>query len=243
MRHAMQGPAAAWAAAGDHEAVAPRHLILGISERPLGVDELLGRIFWQMRSALGLPVEHVAAYLQTTPELILLLEAGDLRGLPSWQETWRVVTAYAHWLRVDPAPILERMHHQIASTRVDIGSFERQSSRASPPPRHETVAAPAGHVAPPKKQERRRGLRRRGSLVLAVTSPLVLGMLATYAAHVRPAPLMTAIGALPAPIEQPVRAALDLVLRHTSERRGGFVWIDVADPRSRKSDRLPTAHR
>jgi hypothetical protein len=239
----MQGPVATGVATGGGDSAFSRRLIHGISERPLGVDELLGQTFGRMRAMLGLPVEHVAAQLRTSPELVMLLESGDLRGLPSWQETWRVVTAYAHWLQIDPAPILERMHHQISSTRVDIGSLDHGGARALPVTGSAAHGVIAGHGASPKADVRRRPRRRRRSVVLALTAPVVLGMLATYAAHVRPAPLMTAISALPGPIANPTRSLLDLVLLHTSQRHGGFVWINVSDPRSRKADRLQTVSR
>jgi len=219
---------------------ASRPLILGVAERSVGRDERLGAIFTQMRSVVGSSVEDVAQLIGARPELIRLLESGDLRGLPSWQETQDVVTRYARWVNVDPHPLLERMHDQLLGARGDIGAVETATPGTSVNQRR---ASPS--VAPPEardavQQNRRAGRRRRSRqrALLAFTAPLLACAAAVYLAHARPAPVMTTLHALPASIERPVLGALDLILHHTSPRRDGLVWIEVADPQSRKSDRL-----
>ena len=44
---------------------------------------------------------------------------------------------------------------------------------------------------------------------------------------------------LPAPVAHAMRAAQDAILIRVSRRFEGMAWIDVDDPRSRRSDKLP----
>ena len=55
--------------------------------------------------------------------------------------------------------------------------------------------------------------------------------------------LQAAMARLPAPLNQLMRTAQDAVLVRTSAKFEGMPWINVADPRSRRSDKLPTTHR
>ena len=55
--------------------------------------------------------------------------------------------------------------------------------------------------------------------------------------------LQAAMTNLPAPIAQVVRSANDAVLAGFSRKFEGMAWIDVDDPRSRRSDKLRKAPR
>jgi len=72
-------------------------------------DDDVGDIFRTMRQALGLSPSAIAAKLETPIATITALETGALADLPEWQETSRVVTAYAGLLDLDCRPILRRI--------------------------------------------------------------------------------------------------------------------------------------
>jgi len=72
-------------------------------------DDDVGDIFRTMRQALGLSPSAIAAKLETPTATITALETGTLANLPEWQETSRIVTAYAGLLDLDCRPILRRI--------------------------------------------------------------------------------------------------------------------------------------
>jgi hypothetical protein len=48
---------------------------------------------------------------------------------------------------------------------------------------------------------------------------------------------------MPAPIARAVSAGVEAVVLYTAPRRDGLRWIEVADPRTRKADKLEVARR
>ena len=55
--------------------------------------------------------------------------------------------------------------------------------------------------------------------------------------------LHAAVARLPSPVARMIRSAQDYVTVQFSTRKDGLVWIEVADPRTRRSDKLQTAGR
>ncbi|MEQ1576788.1 MAG: hypothetical protein ABL894_03970, partial [Hyphomicrobium sp.] len=76
------------------------------------------------------------------------------------------------------------------------------------------------------------------ALSLAVTLPLaaviVFGGSGT---------LQAAVSSLPQPLSGAYRSVEDYVLRSMATEKNGLVWIEVSDPRSRKTDKLPAPRR
>jgi hypothetical protein len=86
------------------------------------------------------------------------------------------------------------------------------------------------------KARRRRRVRR------TVASVVPLGLIAAVFALVQlaPKPLYAAARMMPAPLDEPMRQLVDLVVYQTAPVRDGLRWIDAGDPRVRKGDRLKT---
>ena len=56
-------------------------------------------------------------------------------------------------------------------------------------------------------------------------------------------PLNAAVSSLPAPISGFFRSVEDYVLRSTATHKNGLMWIEVSDPRTRKTEKLPSPRR
>ena len=73
---------------------------------------------------------------------------------------------------------------------------------------------------------------------MAVAGPMVLIASAVWTIQAQPRALREAIAVLPASIAQPMLIGLDTLAVRLAPRRDGLRWIDVADPSSRKADKL-----
>src|SRR5690606_6780102 len=92
--------------------------IMAVSERTSGLDDSLGSLVGDMRLALGMTPGELALRLGTTVDIIITLEQGRLRALPHWEETQRVVIGLCALHRVDPRPLLQRIHEQTSATHI-----------------------------------------------------------------------------------------------------------------------------
>jgi transcriptional regulator with XRE-family HTH domain len=216
----------------------PVRATFGAPEPPvLSRDAQIGHIFRNMRAAMRLPREAIARRLATTPGTIEDLENGAVASLPHWRETVRIVRSYCEILRLDPEPLLWRIHTQLQATNAQQAdpSTRSNETRPGPPPallrKDEPKARPSGE---------RRG-RRRARTMFAVSAPLVLAAAAFYFAQAAPAPIYRTIAMLPGPLASGARSVMDGILLFSAPRREGLRWIDVGDPKLRKVDKLQTS--
>lgn len=233
--------------------------IMAMSERTSGLDENLGSLIGDMRLALGMTPGELALRLGTTVDTVMTLEQGRLRALPHWEETQRVVTGLCALHRVDPRPLLQRIYEQTNATHHgapperSLGALLRASERtperttrkptmAEPSTRRRAAPKPA--PAPPPTSKKRWKVRRagrgRGRALMAVAGPMVLIASAVWAIQAQPRALREGISVLPTSIAQPMLAGLDTLAVRLAPRRDGLSWIEVADPSSRKADKLQT---
>src|SRR5262245_37148228 len=98
-----------------------------------GRDVNIGHIFRNMRAATRLPREAVARRLATTSATIEDLENGAVASLPRWPETVRIVRSYCEILRLDPEPILWRIHRQLQTSNPFADSHTRSGPPGPPP--------------------------------------------------------------------------------------------------------------
>lgn len=209
-----------------------------------GRDPQLGEIFLNMRRTMNVSRETIARRLATRISTIEDFEAGALTALPNWKETNRIVRGYCELLRLDPDPILWRIH-----SHLDLLANSRpspQARRPSPPPatRTRSNGMPAQVVRAERTEtERPNRRRRRVRALFAVTAPIVLVAGFVYSAHAVPHMVYPAISMLPDQVEVPVRAGLEYLVTMTAPRRDGLRWIDVSDPQLRKGDKLQTGSR
>src|SRR5262245_22926302 len=132
------------------------------AETPAARDEQIGQMFRSMRSAMAVSRETIARRLATSPATVDNLEAGAIAALPHGKETARIVRAYCELLRMDPGPILRRIHDRLASL----------ASQPRPPPAHPTTprvlrsvrsartSPPAARSEPAAEPRSRRRVRR-----------------------------------------------------------------------------------
>ncbi len=133
-----------------------------------------------MRAAMRLPREAIARRLATTPGVIEDLENGAVSALPHWRETVRIVRSYCEILRLDPEPVLWRIHRQLQAT----GAFEESPTRSSGPPGPPPVLVRKGE---PRSRPSAGGRRRRRALRLfAFSAPVAIAAAASTLPRRRP---------------------------------------------------------
>ena len=236
---------------------APRVHIKGMSERSTGLDERLATIFQDMRRGLNLPIDKLALALKTTPHVIQLLEAGQVRAFPAWPETVRIVTELGKLYRVDTRPILNRIRDQVGPAgleQVPVAPQEPAISAkevaATLDSRHPLVRAMSRRrrkketpADPALRLRVKRRTRRAARTLFALSAPVALLGALVWLAQAQPSLIMRAVSALPGPVEQAVRPAANVLIVHLAPWRDGMRWIEVGDPRLRKTDKLRQASR
>ena len=202
----------------------------------------VGRFFRGLRQIFRLSREQVAQKLATRAEIIAALEAGDVRALPPWPETCRIVRTYAGFARLDPRPILHSIETLIAengqaTAAVPQSLLARLTQRGAP------ALAALGHIGSNAFAEGsaawnrlKRGRRSTGRALFLVAFPIALMVLLTQTAV-----LEAGVAQLPEPVARFVRGAQDYVTLQLAPIRNGLRWVDVADPRTRRGDKLKTA--
>ena len=214
-------------------------------------DEQLAAIFRNMRLTLKVSRETVARRLATSAACIDTFEAGAVSALPHGKETERIVRSYCELLRIDPQPILTRIHGHmqalatqaratVPTTRPPQAPAPTTGGRAAP--RTQSVAqVQRARTERTKASAPRR--RRRARTLFALSAPVALAAALFYLAHAAPRPVYRAVALLPEPVAGAVRSGLDYLVLLTAPRRDGLRWIEVGDPRVRKADKLPTGTR
>lgn len=201
-----------------------------IAEVPAWTDLVLAQFFRDMRKAAGGTRGHVAARLGTTADVILALESGHLRALPSWPVTQRIVRAYGRLVDLDMGPVLVRLRQQTAAAdpRLPDDAIDGVFSLPSIVQSHRrTTAAPQME---PSEQERSLWWRRPVTAL-----PVLLLASLVFVPRVPSTLVEAGISALPATVADVMRSALQGQADKSAER---LVWIEVSDPRTRKSDKL-----
>lgn len=206
------------------------------------------QFFRNLRTALDASVEQVAAVLLTSRETILALENADASQLPPWPETTRVVVSYTGLANLDPRPVLSALHQIIDAEHAQPRWIEEYTSQPQQAEWY-AEAAPIRQIAyhepvPPRATRKSGGQaapkngRRRQTVFYAVTLPAAaLIVLLTTSL------LQAAVASLPAPVARAMMQAKEFVVVNFSSERGGYRWIEVNDPRSRRTDKLQTRPR
>jgi DNA-binding XRE family transcriptional regulator len=198
----------------------------------------VARFFRDLRAALQMSQAQAAQRLATRTDIIAALEAGDVSVLPPWPECCRVVRMYTAPVGLDPRPILHSLETLLsvaartpkpAPKRAFVSLLSRQKKPAQPArSKPAAIAAVSANVG--------RLLRgRNGRALFAVAVPVGLLVLLTQTSV-----LGAAVAQLPPSVARIVRGAQDYVTVQLAPVRDGLRWIDVRDPRSRRSDKLRT---
>jgi hypothetical protein len=232
--------------------------ITSFAERTSGHDEHLGFLLRDMRLALPMTPGELALRVGSSVEVIKTLEQGRLRALPHWDETQHVVCGLCALHHVDPRPILNRIIEQTSSTSLGAppvrgpGSLQRAGRRsgddpahgeAEPPRQKRQAVAPKPAKKAPKPWRTPRISQGPGRVLMAVAGPMVMVAAAVWAVQAQPRALRASIEVLPHSIAQPMLSALDAMAIRLARRQDGMRWIEVADPSSRKADKLQVGSR
>lgn len=231
---------------------------------PPSRSSVIGPLFRDLRKALHLSLPETAKRLQTTIAVIEALESGEVRRLPAWQETVRVVAVYTRLAGIDPLPVLEVIRRELEeeARTLDLKpapAAGQSSPRSQLMARVETAAGSvtslvrsvSSQALPVPLQGRgflqlleRAGLpmdrmkRPRTLVALMLTLPLALFVSWGDTGFVR---AMATV--LPEPLSAFARGVDDMVVRARAPVRDGLTWIEVDDPRSRKGDKLQISPR
>jgi Helix-turn-helix domain len=222
----------------------------GAAAAPSMRDVELGQIFRNMRVSMKASREMVARRLAIAVATIDSLESGAVAAFPHWRETERIVRTYCELLRLDPEPILWRIRGGLNAP----AGVARPGPVASPYPAKVPDSASCGSgaagtsgtsgVAERSAADSRSPWHGRwGRVLLALGAPLVLVAVMIVATHLAAAPLYRGIALLPKQLRAPLREGLDQLMLLTAPRREGLLWVDVGDPRARKTDRLQPGSR
>jgi helix-turn-helix protein len=205
----------------------------------------VARFFQDLRAAHRLSQTEAAQRLSTRSDVICALEAGDVSGLPPWPECCRVVRTYTGLVGLDPRPILHLLEVLLAAAatapkpapkRALLPQLKRQQ-RAGPRQQSSDVGGSAlKAVSARLKGLLRSSEARAGRILFAIAVPVGLLVLLTQSSV-----LEAAVSQLPPRMARIVRGAQDYVTVQLAPVRDGLRWIDVRDPRSRRSDKLRTA--
>jgi Helix-turn-helix domain len=189
----------------------------------------VGGFFRDLRRNFRLSQPEVAGRLATRIDIIAALEAGDVRNLPPWPETCRIVRTYTGFVGLDPRPILRLI--EILQTSAGRSPMPAQDYADE----DESLLSAAVEGL---RQAWHGPLGQAARILVAAAIPVALVVLLTQTSV-----LEAAVSRLPPPVARIVRGAQNYVIVQLAPVHDGMRWIDVPDPRSRRGDKLPmTAH-
>jgi Helix-turn-helix domain len=226
-------------------------------------------LFRDLRTYLQLTPEQLSARLRTPPQTILALETGDLATLPPWHETARVVMEYAALAGIDGSHALLCLKADLMPVAPAAGAPPRAAVlAASPVPNHPPVVPvpqapqailPGRRPSRPHRSEAEpvhRAATLRGNLAKpirwlveqlsrrAIRRVAVVGCVLALLDLSSPGAFVEArVAQLPAPVAKVVRTATDVLFQPFQRKFEGMTWIDPADPRTRRGDKLATTKR
>jgi hypothetical protein len=217
--------------------------VASVSERPTGIDERVAAIFRDMRVALGVSAADLAQALGTTVAVVETLESGRVRAFPAWPETVRIVSELGKLHRVDTRPILARIRDQVGP--AGLGQVPKTAPvRRTPVEKHPLLrvrdrARTARREAWREgAQHARRQVGRAARALFAISTPVALLGGTLWLAQTQPTLILRGVAKLPEPLARVVRPVAEYVVVQMAPRREGMRWIEVPDPRTRKSDKL-----
>jgi cytoskeletal protein RodZ len=189
----------------------------------VSMAEQVGRFFIDLRHAFRASQAQIAQRLSTRIDIVAALEAGQVRALPPWPETCRIVRSYAALAGLDPRPALTSLELLMAA-----------QVHAPPAPTRRRRQKGALSAAADGLRELWEGnVGQAVRMLFAVSVPVALIVLVTQTAV-----LEAAVSNLPPSVKRIVRGAQNYVIVQLAPVRDGLRWIDVPDPRTRRSDKL-----
>lgn len=203
----------------------------------------VARFFHDLRGALRLTPAQAAQALATRVDIIAALERGQIGALPPWPETCRIVRTYAGLAGLDPRPVLHSLEQLFVSApRAPVPRGPRRpllpNLGRKGAPIFRAIGGGGRRAAAAARNVRdvvNEHAGRPGMALFTVTMGVALILLVTQTAV-----LEAAVSQLPPSMKRIVRGAQNYVIVHLAPVRDGLRWIDVPDPRTRRSDKLQT---
>jgi len=196
--------------------------------------ELIARFFMDLRRALRLTLPQAAHYLQVHASIIEALETGQVEYLPPWPQTVQIVMGYTSMAGVDGRPVLSAVGNLIMMLQPSPDEAEEHGQQQDEPSgRHFFWAGSAiasGARRLPKDAIHR--IRQRPQRALYALSLPLFVLLFFHASilQVIAQPFSSAVGYVSVYFQE-----------HFAPVQDGLRWIDVNDPRSRRTDKLQIA--
>jgi DNA-binding XRE family transcriptional regulator len=195
------------------------------------IDDLVGMTFRTMRHDLGVSQATLARRVGASVITIEALEAGAVRGLPGKSDLRRIIAAYAAMVHADLTPIEQRLFRYFeVPEQTNLISVRDQGHKPGTSKRPNRSTSKLGRVIGFLS------LRR----VLTLGIPLLTALGVATTAHTSPQSLFAVADTMPVSMRSFAQAGLAMITPVKSHRAEGLLWIDTADPRSRKADRLKT---
>ena len=201
----------------------------------------VAHFFRDLRGALRLNPAQAAQALSTRVDIIVALETGQIGALPPWPETCRIVRTYAGFAGLDPRPVLHSLEQLFveaprvsparAARRTRLPQLGRQGA-----PIFKAIGGGGRRAAEAARNVRdvvNEHAGKPGMALFTVTLGIALILLITQTAV-----LEAAVSQLPPSMKRIVRGAQNYVIVRLAPVREGLRWIDVPDPRTRRSDKL-----
>lgn len=182
------------------------------------------RFFYDLRRGLRMARVAIANRVGTDASVIEALETGNLGALPPWPQTLRIVTDYARLVQLDPRPVLHALHFAISHRQqmlANEGLAKRLYRKLCSIPR---AFGEAHH-------QRSHALTWAAGVGVPAVLMGSLALTSGLQASQLPRPLASMLG-----FDNAARA-------ESIKRLEGLVWIDAADPRQRRGDKLPGSAR
>ena len=193
--------------------------------------ELIARFFTDLRRALRLTLPQAAYHLQVHTSMIEALETGQVEYLPPWPQTVQIVMGYASMAGIDGRPALNAIGNLIVMLQPT-----PEKSPASEGPHAGSHFLRAGSAiangARRLPMDAMHQIRQRPQRALyALSLPLFI--------------LLFLHASIFEVVAQPFSSAVQHVSvyfqEHFAPVQDGLRWIDVSDPRSRRTDKLQIA--
>lgn len=224
----------------------------------------IARLFFDLRSALRVTPQQLALHLQTSPNTIAALEAGDFEHLPVWSETARIVVAYTALAGIDGRPVLAALVDTIRrSNSVPLLAPPTQTAKVmhTPAAQHARVGHQVEQPASAAQVQSAK-VPKVGKILAAGTAfangakRLPAGALeqvrqrpqrALYAISMplavvlllfNTSALEAAFSHVPRPVARVAQDVRSYFQVQFAPVREGLRWIEVDDPRRRRGDKL-----
>jgi hypothetical protein len=216
----------------DQQPILARLLRTQVSVNPGGEQRAL-----PAPQTITLPAQAASAGMQRWPS-----DPGNAswHGGPIPDAAFQVVGQVARTIeRTSVSAVPTQARRVIADTRSSVHAVALA-------PTLEVVTAPAGlrqHLLRAVRSTLRGGQRVLRRQAAALGFLVVLPGLIVLAARSYPATLYSVVAPLPSVVALPLHTGVNQLVAAFAPEREGLVWIDIGDPRLRKTNRLPERAR